>query len=86
MKWQSGHPSSLGNFSSSQLLVSCDGNGFTEELIEMLPDLWSDEQQAAVGPRGGELLVLLMARDSSPGTSDNVKVQEASRGISCANR
>ena len=25
-----------------------------------------------------------MARDNGPGTSDNVKVQEASRGISCA--
>lgn len=27
--------------------MSCDGNGFTDELIELLPDLWSEEQQAA---------------------------------------
>ena len=60
-----------GCFSSSQVLVSCDGNGFTDELIEMLPELWSDEQQAAGRPWNIPF---------------NVKVQEASRGISCANR
>ena len=36
----------------AQVLVSCDGNGFTEELIQMLPELWSDEQQAGPGSFG----------------------------------
>eukprot|EP00435_Cladocopium_sp_Y103_P016147 s1465_g4.t1 len=34
------------------VLVSCDGNGFTDELIQMLPDLWSDEQQATLAAAG----------------------------------
>ena len=30
----------------TQVLVSCDGNGFSDELIESLPSLWTEEQQA----------------------------------------
>lgn len=34
------------------VLVSCDGNGFTDELLQMLPELWSDEQQATLAAAG----------------------------------
>ena len=32
--------------SLAEVLVSCDGNGFSDELIQSLPSLWTEEQQA----------------------------------------
>lgn len=29
-----------------EVLVSCDGNEITERLIDAVPDLWSEQQQA----------------------------------------
>ncbi|OLP95414.1 Sushi, von Willebrand factor type A, EGF and pentraxin domain-containing protein 1 [Symbiodinium microadriaticum] len=34
------------------VLVSCDGNGFSDELIQSLPSLWTEEQQATLANAG----------------------------------
>ena len=38
-----------------EVLVSCDGNGLSDELIQSLPSLWTEEQQAG-GFQGGSRL------------------------------
>eukprot|EP00435_Cladocopium_sp_Y103_P007677 s1178_g2.t1 len=40
--------------STNIVLVSCDGNGFSQELLEMLPSLWTEEQQATLQNAGPE--------------------------------
>ncbi|CAL1159370.1 unnamed protein product, partial [Cladocopium goreaui] len=41
------------------VLVSCDGNGFSQELLEMIPSLWTEEQQATLANAGVNMQMIL---------------------------
>ena len=44
--------------------MSCDGNGFTQDLIDMIPDLWSDEQQATLAASGVSIKAIVEAYEA----------------------
>lgn len=46
------------------VLVSCDGNGFSQELIHVLPQLWTEEQQATLADSGIVMSIVEQAYDS----------------------
>jgi len=46
------------------VLVSCDGNGFSRKLIDQLPDLWTEEQQATLQSAGVTMKMIVESYES----------------------
>ncbi|CAE6972696.1 SVEP1 [Symbiodinium natans] len=59
------------------VLVSCDGNGFSDELIESLPSLWTEEQQATLVNAG---VTMKMIVDSYEGLKVRTPIKLIRKG------